>query len=107
MSLAVLLLLLLLLLGRLTAGLYSMQLHCSQLGLQWPWTAWPNFMWCMQFLVGLGAGGATFVRQLSAWTLGSIGGFSNASSKLLARALQSQPAARFVANLCPVFARCN
>ncbi len=49
----------------------------------------------MQFLVGLGAGGATFVRQLSAWTLGSIGGFSNASSRVLARALQTQPAARF------------
>lgn len=48
----------------------------------------------MQFLVGLGAGGATFVRQLSAWTLGSIGGFSNASSRVLARALQTQPAAR-------------
>ncbi|DBA79124.1 TPA: Protein argonaute-3, variant 2 [Trebouxia sp. C0004] len=47
-----------------------------------------------QFLVGLGAGGATFVRQLSAWTLGSIGGFSNASSRVLARALQTQPAAR-------------
>ena len=49
----------------------------------------------MQFLVGLGAGGATFVRQLSAWTLGSIGGFSNASSRVLARALHTQPAARY------------
>lgn len=48
----------------------------------------------LQFLVGVGAGGATLVREISAWTLGSIGGFSNASSKLLARALRSQPAAR-------------
>ncbi|KAL3150505.1 hypothetical protein ABBQ32_000323 [Trebouxia sp. C0010 RCD-2024] len=47
-----------------------------------------------QFLVGVGAGGATLVREISAWTLGSIGGFSYASSKLLARALRSQPAAR-------------
>ena len=34
------------------------------------------------------------MREISAWTLGSIGGFSNASSKLLARALRSQPADR-------------
>lgn len=34
------------------------------------------------------------MRDMSAWTLGSIGGFSNASSKLLARALRSQPAHR-------------
>ncbi len=52
---------------------------------------------CVQFLVGLGAGGATFVKQLSAWTLGSIGGFSNASSRVLATALQALPVVRYVA----------
>ena len=62
---------------------------------------------CMQFIVGLGAGGASFVKQLSAWTLGSIGSFSNASSKVLARALQSQPAVRCAPFSRQHYSRCH